>query len=247
MENFKVGILLKTQRENKGLSFEQIYEITRISPDILKSIEEGKNLPAPVILKNFVKIYAKILGMDEQLLLKELEKEIKEPVIEASITEEKKPFSFPKKSFLISLVFLGIYFMIFEDQATKEDTSLSEELVHNKNSSENSKEISIVGRDHHNSSPIPEKQKSKTSFFNSVETNLFKQEIMIQSYEEGLMYFKLDDLKLVTQVLEPKKWYGLKALQKIYIRIHQKVPLNLIHNGEWKLKKSNQGFEQVFE
>ena len=244
MEDFKVGVLLKAQRENKGLSFEQVYEITRISPDILKNIEKGKDLPAPVILKSFIKIYAKTLGMDEQILLKELSKKIEEPILQTPELEQKKPLSFPKKSFLYGLLFLGIYFLFFKDKTNDEEKSFSKEPVHN----ESSEEASIVEEAARPQLPsVPEKQESKTPFFSSVEKNLFKQELMIQSYEKGLMYFKLDDRKLVTQVLEPKKWYGFKALRKIYVRVHQKVPLNLIHNGEWKLKNSNQAFEQVFE
>ena len=67
----KIGAFLKTQRERKGLSFDQIYDLTRIQPEILKGIEEGSAKVAPVFLKGFIKTYAKALGIEEEDLQKE--------------------------------------------------------------------------------------------------------------------------------------------------------------------------------
>ncbi len=63
--NKKTGALLKARREKSGLSFEQIYELTRIQPEILKGIEEGRAKAAPVFLKGFIKTYARALGIKE--------------------------------------------------------------------------------------------------------------------------------------------------------------------------------------
>jgi DnaJ-class molecular chaperone len=63
-----LGNDLKKLRESMGIDLEEIFEVSRISVNILQSIEEGQieTLPSKVYLKNFLKIYAEILHIDSK-------------------------------------------------------------------------------------------------------------------------------------------------------------------------------------
>jgi cytoskeletal protein RodZ len=62
---------LKAMRESRGISLKDIFERTRISVVNLEAIESGKFdlLPSPVITKSFIKLYAKVLGIDSSNIL----------------------------------------------------------------------------------------------------------------------------------------------------------------------------------
>ncbi|MBF0331471.1 MAG: DUF4115 domain-containing protein [Candidatus Omnitrophica bacterium] len=61
-----VGILLKQERERKGISLDVVHESTKVPMDALKAIEEGYKVRTLTAFyyKSFVKIYAQYLGMD---------------------------------------------------------------------------------------------------------------------------------------------------------------------------------------
>ena len=62
---------LKSIRESKGLTLRDIFERTRISLAMLAAIENGDFhlLPPPVFTKSFIKIYAKTLDIDSDVIL----------------------------------------------------------------------------------------------------------------------------------------------------------------------------------
>ncbi len=66
-----VGALLRTEREKKGLSHQQVAEMTRLRRHLIMALEkeEWDELPAPVFVKGFIKSYAKALGLDEKKVL----------------------------------------------------------------------------------------------------------------------------------------------------------------------------------
>lgn len=61
-----VGILLKQERERRGILLEVVHETTKIPLDSLKAIEEGYKVRTLTAFyyKSFVKIYAQYLGLD---------------------------------------------------------------------------------------------------------------------------------------------------------------------------------------
>ncbi len=67
---------LKSTRESKGLTLRDVFERTRISVANLAAIENGEFhlLPPPVFTKSFIKIYAKTLGIDSNMILARYEK-----------------------------------------------------------------------------------------------------------------------------------------------------------------------------
>ena len=62
---------LKSIRESKGLTLKDVFERTRISVATLAAIENGDFhlLPPPVFTKSFIKIYAKTLAIDGDVIL----------------------------------------------------------------------------------------------------------------------------------------------------------------------------------
>ena len=63
-----LGEFLRSERKARGISLEQISADTRISMDMLLAIEDGnvELLPAPVLIKGFLKAYAKRIGIEPE-------------------------------------------------------------------------------------------------------------------------------------------------------------------------------------
>jgi len=66
----RVGEKLAEAREKRGLSISEVAETTRIPKRHILAIENGdyESLPAPTYSAGFVKVYAKLLGLDGQAL-----------------------------------------------------------------------------------------------------------------------------------------------------------------------------------
>ena len=62
---------LKEKREALGLTLKDIFQRTRITAVNLEAIENGKLhlLPVPIYTKNFIKTYARTLGIDSKPIL----------------------------------------------------------------------------------------------------------------------------------------------------------------------------------
>jgi cytoskeleton protein RodZ len=73
----KLGELLKSEREKRGLSLHEIGMSLKINPKILKAIEDGDqaNLPAKTFLRGFVKTYAQYLRLDVNQALEMFQEE----------------------------------------------------------------------------------------------------------------------------------------------------------------------------
>jgi cytoskeletal protein RodZ len=67
----ELGDLLRKTREEKGLSFAQVEEVTKIRSDFLQALEEEDydRLPAPAYVKGFLRNYALYLDLDPQQVL----------------------------------------------------------------------------------------------------------------------------------------------------------------------------------
>ncbi|HDS05522.1 MAG TPA: helix-turn-helix domain-containing protein, partial [Deltaproteobacteria bacterium] len=62
---------LKTKREAMGLSLKDVYQQTRVNVSYLQAIENNdfNELPEPAYARNFIKTYARALGVEEALIL----------------------------------------------------------------------------------------------------------------------------------------------------------------------------------
>ncbi|WP_462324345.1 helix-turn-helix domain-containing protein [Desulfoplanes sp.] len=69
----ELGELLRSSRQNAGLSLEEVNERTKISMFVLEALEKGDGsvLPHPVYTKGFIKNYARLLGLDEQRIVQD--------------------------------------------------------------------------------------------------------------------------------------------------------------------------------
>jgi cytoskeleton protein RodZ len=66
-----VGTLLKTERERLGLSRGQITEKTRMRTQVIEAIEREAwdSLPPPVFVRGFLRSYAKVLGISQDIVV----------------------------------------------------------------------------------------------------------------------------------------------------------------------------------
>ena len=239
----KVGAYLRTQRERKGLSYEQIHEITRISPDVLRKIEEGSSLSAPIFLKGFIKNYARALGLDPVPLLKELEEgeetspELEEKESEESI--EQLPSHWERRKriyFLFIFGFAVIGLLTFLPRVSK-FKNISKGSKSEKNQAFSPEPA-----------PVEEKKEKKPpafSLLDAIQQKEFSQELMINPSEPLEVYFKADGGSIIAKSLFPESWYVIKALEKIYLRIDKPASFNMIHNGKWE--ESSAPLEQTFK
>ena len=127
----EIGETIKEARESSGVSLEEASKDLDIKTEILENIEDGRTGAFKDIfeLKEYIKSYAKYLGLDENKLIDEFNeymfeytskipiKEI-EKTIELKIKEEKKdnhiasPYTKEKKKYN-SWVYIVIYIFIF--------------------------------------------------------------------------------------------------------------------------------------
>jgi cytoskeletal protein RodZ len=73
-----IGLLLKEGREKKGLSYEEMAQITKLRAHALEALENEAwhLLPPSVFVKGFIKSYAKALGLEESKLIELYQEDI---------------------------------------------------------------------------------------------------------------------------------------------------------------------------
>lgn len=70
-----IGERLKTEREKKGISIDEIHSQLRIHPEIIRNLEDNKfeALPAAIYTRGFLKRYSEFLALNAQELVTEYE------------------------------------------------------------------------------------------------------------------------------------------------------------------------------
>ncbi|OIP88443.1 MAG: hypothetical protein AUK24_07980 [Syntrophaceae bacterium CG2_30_49_12] len=108
---------LKALRESRGIALNDLFQITRISPDNLEAIENGDFhlLPPPVYTKAFIKKYAQIIGDDSKKILDHYERYLKTLKAPYEKEEVEKPpiTTYYKKPFLIFSLIIMAGIVIF--------------------------------------------------------------------------------------------------------------------------------------
>lgn len=66
-----IGVLLRRQREARGLTLNAIALRTKIRPGLLEALEAGRydRLPGEAYVKGFIRCYARALEIDDQWIL----------------------------------------------------------------------------------------------------------------------------------------------------------------------------------
>ena len=120
MTSQEFGELIRTQRESKGLTIEELAARFKLSPSTLRSIEDGslERLPHAVYARGFVRSYAQAVGVDsndletgiETLFPQHLFEDVPTPPSPLSSRPTKSGKSFADKlvALLIILIGLGI-------------------------------------------------------------------------------------------------------------------------------------------
>lgn len=85
---------LKALREASGLSLPDIFETTRVGLIYLAAVESGEfnRLPPPVYTRNFIRKYARTVGIDEKPILNRYEKYLESLKPTSEETEIQKPW-----------------------------------------------------------------------------------------------------------------------------------------------------------
>lgn len=73
-----LGSFLKSERERKGLSLEQLTRITRLRIQYVEALENENwdRLPSPVFIRGFIKSYTKALGLDYREVISQFQSTI---------------------------------------------------------------------------------------------------------------------------------------------------------------------------
>jgi cytoskeletal protein RodZ len=95
---------LRSAREAKSLTVEQVAEMTKIRTDHIRALEEGNFnvFSAPIYIRSSVKIYAKMVKLDEAPLLAALDAELKG----TAKYSEPPPLVETQKTFVDTLILL---------------------------------------------------------------------------------------------------------------------------------------------
>ena len=113
-----VGEMLRSAREAKGLTLESVNRDTKISVDILVSLEQDDfdSVGSDIYLKGFLRNYARLLGVDVEELMRALDRQRGGGThgvgtmwdIEEAVTEEKVRSPRVFKRFVLPALFLII-------------------------------------------------------------------------------------------------------------------------------------------
>lgn len=105
--NFEeTGAILRSEREKRHLSVDDVANSLKISARQLRAIEAGdiNSLPHPVYAKGFIRSYAAWLGINVEEARRGIERQRLEPAAESEAEPEGKPAPGPRAL----LLFLGI-------------------------------------------------------------------------------------------------------------------------------------------
>ena len=111
-----IGEPLKTARNNKAFTLEEVHAKIKIHPRVLQLIEEEKfdKLPSPVFAKSFIKSYAEFLELNAEDLVAAYEKHTgalapaEQTLIIPSASDRQKSSFFNRNFFLITGVVLAV-------------------------------------------------------------------------------------------------------------------------------------------
>jgi cytoskeleton protein RodZ len=124
---------LKAIREARGLSLPAIFETTRVGLVNLAAVENGDyhRLPPPVYARNFIRKYARAIGIDEKPILDRYEKHLDSLKPPQEGTEVRKPWPEADRRYrflfmsLAAVIVAGILVsaLFLYDQAGKQPSS----------------------------------------------------------------------------------------------------------------------------
>jgi len=108
-----VGALLMTAREGLGLSRERITEITRMRTPVVEAIENEAwdSLPPPVFVRGFLRSYAKVLGISQDVVIDLYAKRV--PLVSPRLEPPLEPSRSRRWSAWLVLLVLAVLAMVY--------------------------------------------------------------------------------------------------------------------------------------
>lgn len=150
-----VGQRLSQERQQKGLSIDEIAKATKIRPNFIASLEKGeyKKLPSSAYIQGFIKIYAEYLGLPQKEILALFRREFNEReflgVLPESFSQNKLAFSGFRLRTTTLLIIAGLLFicgfLFFEYRSAFFSPSLSV-ISPNENATVNMQSVTITGK-----------------------------------------------------------------------------------------------------
>ncbi len=113
-EEAGLGTVLRVAREERGLTYAQIFRVTRVQAYILEALENEQwdRLPSPVFVTGFIRAYARALGLDEDRVVMLYQETAPSEKAPARIPVRRAPRS-KKTLWLIAAAFLLIIGMVY--------------------------------------------------------------------------------------------------------------------------------------
>ena len=224
------GKTLKSKRESKDLTLQQIARELKININVLKNIElsEANELPNSTSTKGFLRSYATHLGIDSKPLvddymskIKSARKPVEETVLKRTI--EPKPFflsEFIQKKVLpviILAVFVGLGFVAFKylngaDKLAADSITLNKGLKKPAKANSKAKQVKDLAKESAVSDSSNEQVDEADSAIESISTAKKvvtdalkkKHKLIIEPLDQTYAYYKSDkDKSFVTLSLKP--------------------------------------------
>ena len=124
----EIAELLKTQRENLGLSIGDIYEQTRINPEFIKVLEAGQFEFLPVAYARlFLKTYAQALNLNVRDILILFERSVELPRDQATVPPQPKR-GINRRIVFISLLVFAVIAVVIIILNSREETPITAPL-----------------------------------------------------------------------------------------------------------------------
>jgi cytoskeleton protein RodZ len=217
-----IGLLLKDKREKKLLSIEYISNNLCLQRSLIESIENGnwENLPHIVYVKGYIRKYAELLGIYEQILPyivdNQLEKDIEKlnNLKNNKIKKKIKHFSThkrtPKAIYIYSVIIILILGFFIFDKTQKDRSEISKletavQVANNINNSDN-----------------------KSSIPDIIDTK----KLMITCHERTWISAIIDDKEKKEFMLKPQEVVIFNAKEKFDLLIGNAGGVKLIFNGK---------------
>lgn len=113
----KLGKYLRENREAKGITLEEIEQVSNISPAYLQALEEGRfhHLPAPTFTIGFLKQYARCIGLDPEDVVLRYRTAVKKgtgPLREPSLEKTGRGNRRSVWILALTLLFLGLLWRV---------------------------------------------------------------------------------------------------------------------------------------
>ena len=259
-----LGQVLKERREDQGLSLEKVSEWTKVSVSTLQAIEEARadQLPVYTYLRGFILAYAKVLGMDEQEINKELKnllpqgEEIYLPGVASSSSEAEnlieKDLRLMPVILAISILFILGSILVFTNvirSYKNPESGTGDPLIGEQELSEDTEEVPTEVQEESDpsvGSTKGEERQDEESVENINSDNEAKEkedqnfpeeadyalEIVVKALEEVRISYQEDKGKKKEISLKEDQFKVLKGRENIFIGTDTSDKVYIFHNGE---------------